>query len=1245
MSFPARFACLAAGILILSVCGSSSAARPQEDRSKADLPGAELLYQQGKYRDALARAEEDLRAAEASFGAKSVQAAQAVHEVGRAERALGHYREAQARFKWALGIVDKPEGAAGSILAQALADVGGIYEAEGRPAEAEPLCERALRVQERVSEAESLEVAARWKDLGVVYYDEAKYAKAEAAEDRALAIEQKILKNDDPELALMMTARATLYADEGKFEQADKLYQQALAIEEKLPGHESRELGETLCAFGNLLYNQEKLPEAAQPLERALAIQEKVLGPEHPLVAVTLEILGDVYTDQGKLNEAEALFKRALEIDEKSLGAESQAAAYVLNGLGMVHVSKGELAEGEAVFRRSLPILEKFLGGEHPLVASSLNNLADTCLIEGKFAEAETLLKRSIAIRERNLGPDHPDLTAALNNLGEVYDSEGKYADAELLFRRVIALDEKSRGECPGLALNLNNLAALYTNEGKYAEAEETLQRAISIWSKTLPANHPLLATAHNNLAFLYQDLKQDDRAEALFQETLAVQEKVEGPEHPDVAITLNNLAELRRMQNRYTEAEPLYQRTLAIREKVLGPAHPLVAQSKNNLAMLYKSEGQFDKAEALFLDALKTYRAALGSETPEAMTESFNLASLYFARDKETEAQESYENALGALQRLFAYTFTYMGERDRLAFLKAYGDEFAPYFSFCAKYGSQNAKLLDGMYDVLLWHKGMVSQSVAQLFAAVEAAGDQQSLALLGDLSAKRKQLATLLSSPGDDLAAWRQNVKALETQAEELESRLVRASGLYAEKQKLQSATVRDVQRALQAGEAAVEFVRYESCTGKGCSGKFKYAALVLTPEFGEPPAVVNLGEAKELEGEGGPVEIYQRVALAARHASLPSPRAAARFYEKFWKPIEPYLKNAKTVYVSPDGVLNQVSLGIVPTESGEPLVERYDLRIVTSTRDLLARRGEDQARQKTAVLVGNPKYSLSEEEYRVALNELQARSGKMAAAEKRRNPAEEEGKAGEVGGKAGSVVAREMHPPRSRGLEPGGPLEPLPGTAKEISSIQELLTQRNWDVSSYENEKALEEAVKTLRSPRVLHIATHGFFEQGERARGNGPGGMNSSGLENPMLRSGLYFAGADRAVAKKVIPEGQDDGVLTAYEAMTINLQGTELVVLSACETGLGDVASGEGVFGLLRAFQEAGAESTMVSMWRVPDEETQELMKLFYEKWLSGMEKHQALREAQLEMRKRMMEKNGGIDLPYYWGAFVLVGKS
>jgi CHAT domain-containing protein len=305
----------------------------------------------------------------------------------------------------------------------------------------------------------------------------------------------------------------------------------------------------------------------------------------------------------------------------------------------------------------------------------------------------------------------------------------------------------------------------------------------------------------------------------------------------------------------------------------------------------------------------------------------------------------------------------------------------------------------------------------------------------------------------------------------------------------------------------------------------------------------------------------------------------------------------------------------------------MESYEFRTVNSTRDLL--REEAPPLAGSAVLFGNPKFDLSEIEQHTALGPARPDETKADAAPT-------------APVSAGHIAANL----RSRQMR-GGALEELTGTQQEVEDVSTMLKSHGWQVLTYIGKEALEERVKGVRRPRVLHLATHGFFEADQvrqlGERGVWGGETRASVLEDPMLRSGVYLAGANRVLTGGAPASDLDDGVLTAYEASQLNLQGTELVVLSACETGLGKSEAGEGVFGLRRGLQVAGAEAVLMSLWAVPDEETRELMALFYGKWLGGKEKHEALREAQLEMRAKIMSTHG-VDLPFFWGAFVLVGR-
>lgn len=1027
---------------------------------------------------------------------------------------------------------------------------------------------------------------------------------------------------------------------QGKIEEYAALAKEELRIAEATFGPEHPNTATSHLKLGMADTALGQYAEAETEVKRALAIREKAVGPETAPVVEALNWLGQLFYYQGKRGEAAATFEHARAIGEKLAGPETNELAESLNDLGIVYDEEGRYAEAEPLYKRALAIREKVLGPEDPDVAETLNNLGNLYADINRYAEAEGLHKRAMAIHEKLCGPDGPDLAMDLSNLGMLYHAQGRYGEQEQLTKRAIAIYEKAFGPGhPSVATVVNNLANLYQMQGRYVEAEAQYKRALAIDEKALGPEHPDVATTLNNLGDLYVVLGRYAEAEPIDKRVLAIREKALGPECLDVAMSLNNMALLYQDERRYAEAEPLYKRAAAIQEKVLGPNHPELAVSLGNLAGLYGELGRFDQAEPLSKRALEIDEKALGPDHPQIATDDlYNLAQIYYAEGRYDLAEQGLQRSLGILRGRFEYNFAYMSEKDRLQFSATARNLFLLYFSVALVQREGDAAVAGRMYDLLLWQKGLVGTSVATLREEIAASGDAQAIKIFEELASKKSFSSRLAATRPE---GWQQTRARLDAEANDLEQQLARRVSSVAEHRNLERTNWQDVQKALKPGDAAVEMVRFPFREAKkraeDKADKTYYVALVIRPGRSQP-ALVPLGEAREFEGQAfsayrAEVGIRKANATVSEADAGVSPWRA--LYDAVWKPLEISLGDAKRIYVSVDGALNEIPLGVLQRADGQRVMEKYDFRVVSSTRDLL--RTSHRVTSNTAILVGNPRFLMSEEEQLVAVNRFLGGPGQkpemlLASAAL---------PASATGGALSRAVTERgaCHPPPPE----GGVLCPLPGTAREVRSIEELLREKNWNVASYQGEQALEEVVKKAASPRVLHLATHGFFLGEESGKGGESGKGQNSGADEPMLRSGLFFAGADRTLKMEQPIEGMENGVLTAYEATALNLQGTELVVLSACETARGHVQYGEGVFGLGRALQEAGAESVLMSLWSVPDQETQELMTEFYKNWLSGMDKPEALRRAEMAERD-VVKKRYGKDLPYYWGAFVLVGR-
>jgi CHAT domain-containing protein/Tfp pilus assembly protein PilF len=1202
--------------------------------------------------------------AEATLKPGDAMLAFSVGNLARVYSHLNDYPKAEALSLRAVSIVEKALGPQDPELTPLLTDLAALYSDEGQLTKAEPVLVRVVRIDEKTLKPDSPDLAIDLGSLGTLYYEEGKYDKAQPLFERALKIDEKSAGAESAEVSQDLGNLGLLFDHQAKFAEAEPLLRRALAMDEKLKGADDPQVGLDLINVGVVCVDEAKYQEAAALYQRAMGIVEKAFGPEHTNFAMVVSKLGLVDDHLGKYADAEPLFKQALAIDEKALGPEHSTVATDLYNLAMVKEHQDRYTDAEQLNEQALKIDEKVLGPDHADVANILENLAQVAYFESRYDEAEKLYLRAIQILEKAEGPEHTDVAHAFDDLGNLYDSMGRYADAEQVEHRAIAMQEKAEGpEHPDVANSLEALATLFLHEGKYAEAEPLVQRELRIREKQLGPESNQVADALNNLASLYYKegkyaeaeplylrairidgkalgvdspavatdldnmgllLKREDKAadaRDFFERALSIDEKGLGPESSEVALCLSNLATLDEEEGKFADAEPLVKRALAIDEKTLGAVNPSVAVDVNNLAVIYAQTAHYPEAEALYQRLMSIHEKLLGPDHPDLATDLTNFGLLYEYQGKYAQAAPLFTRAFDNLFKQFQYNFTYMTEKERLGFLDTVANDFPAYFSFVHRYRDNDPELVGSMYNLLLWEKGFIAGSVADMRRQIEASGDVDSLKLLSELTEKRTQIAALVNVQPQDRDAWQKQIDQLRGEADEIEKALVARSATFAERKKLARATWQQVRDALRPGEAAVEFARFRYYDVKWTDKNY-YAALVVTRESKEPEYIF-LGEGAQIEGNA--ITHFQQqlhtrgVGLVEDAAALPGQDA----YGLIWKPVEAALSGKTRVYVSPDGVLNQLPLGIIAGADGKLEMEKYDLRVVSSTRDLL-RTGAPHGAE-TAVLVGNPVFALSEAEQRAAEQKLTLPQATHA--------------------EAAAIPVGDI----SRDQGTGTVLPPLPGTGAEVNAIAELMQQRQWKTSVYTGDQALKRVVEETNSPRIVHLATHGFFLPDQQVKASQLeaeqlGEKQASGLEDPMLRSGLYFAGADRTLAGKASGPDVDNGVLTAMEAANLNLRGTELVVLSACNTGQGDVKNGEGVFGLRRALEEAGAQHVLMSLWSVPDQETLELMQRFYSKWLAGTEVHAALEQAQMEMREKVKAAHEGRDLPYYWGAFVLVGK-
>ena len=905
--------------------------------------------------------------------------------------------------------------------------------------------------------------------------------------------------------------------------------------------------------------------------------------------------MAELYRNQGKYNEAEPLYLRSLVISEKALGKDHPEVATSLNNLAGLYNSQGKYNEAESLYQRSLAIEEKALGKDHPNVATSLNNLAVLYLAQGKYHAAEPLYQRSLAIWEKALGKDHPNVAGTLINLAELYDFQGKYNEAEPLYKRGLAIQEKALGkDHSDVAASLNNLAGLYQNQGKYNEAEPLLQRSLAIFEKSLGKDHPTVAGSLNNLAAIYKFEGKYNQAEHFYQRSLAIVEKVLGKDHPDVAGSLYSLALLYTDQGKYHEAEPLHQRSLAIREKALGKDHPDIARSLNGLALLYYHEGKYNEAEPLYQRSLVITENALGKDHPDVALYLSRLAILYIAQDKYQKAEPLFSRSLRIMNQLFDHWLWGADEKTRQSYLQKEEGNRSVYLSF---YSLTNTP--GEAFYFSLSRKGVLLRIATEMNALAKQNPDLAIQQQVEEFKALRVQLSNLAFSGKADKTA----IQALDDKSNTLEMQLSqKVAGFKHSKTKV---TPKEVLAKLKPEQSLIDFQVYTEVDLKMNKVKNKQViALIADKQNGIK--LIKLGDFAPIAAT---IKTYLTAIVPTKENA--SSRAqtlkqtAQTLYQQLWQPLTPYLQDKKTVYLIPDGDLNLLPFKALQDNNGQFLAENIQLIALSSARDIVLPPLEGKA--TAAAIFAAPDYG----------------DDKLADSVCKTRAIDQQ-----------NIYFCSL----AQALNEGQGIDKLFFRKQTVPRAKLFL-----------KAQATEQAVDALTAPKILHLATHGFFlediKPDEKALEQGRGLMRGldqplplGKIENPLTRSGLAFVGANLGVKGIQQPDGTD-GILTALEVLNLKLEGTDLVTLSACDTGKGEVKIGEGVYSLNRAFQEAGAKAVLSTLWTVDDQATSEFMQKFYARFLEGKPAQVAIQETQNEFMRDQQYSD-----PFYWAGFVMTGK-
>lgn len=827
-----------------------------------------------------------------------------------------------------------------------------------------------------------------------------------------------------------------------------------------------------------------------------------------------LDVAEELY-DRKRLKLAEGAFITAKQSYESNNLTGNINYSKVIADMGLLYATMGRYDLAKKYTPQALEIREKTLTKKSKAYAASLNNNAVLNQDLGQYNEAEQFFQDAVQTVKEQVGEKTQEYATVLNNQAIFFAKIGRVDQAIEKSKTAIdilnQLNVKDDHTTVGFQ---SNLALLYQQTGKLADAESIylkLENSLKAFS-----DNPYYGGVLDNLGLLYIQMGKLDKVEGYFVKSAGVYKT---RSQVGYAKVLNDLGNFYRMQGRFDEAEQKLTESLNIRATQLDINHPDYVKSEEDMGILHWKKGDLEKAY--------------------------------------TNLQSAMNKSLDFVDRFFPP----MSEAEKTKYWDVLQPRFQRFFNYCLDAQAKNSAIVNDMYNYQIATKALLLNSTNKIKQSILGSGNAD---LIKDYTAwldKKETLARYYSLSKAELVEQKIDLPALEQEANDMERALSQKSADFAQGYTADRITFNKIASLLTDNEAVVELIRIRSFD-KDFTSDSKYAALVLVKNSTEPKLTV-LDNGNQLETR-----------YAKYYRNSIKQKANDEFsYDQFWARIEGAMAGKKTIYISPDGVFNQINLNTLKKTGGDFLLNKYDFAIVGNSKDLIGLKNQKTSTpKKDAFLLGFPNYG-------------------------------------------------------------GATIPALPGTKVEVEGISRILKTTGYQVTLPQQNDATESKIKSLNGPAMVHIATHGYFLE------DGAVGVASENAkDNPLLRSGLLLAGASKTMSGEVLPnlESNDNGVLTAYEAMNLNLNGTNLLVMSACETGLGDVRAGEGVYGLQRAFIVAGAKALVMSLWKVDDAATQALMTNFYTNLSKGGSKLKAFKQAQQQLMLKYKD-------PYYWGAFVMVG--
>ena len=926
-----------------------------------------------------------------------------------------------------------------------------------------------------------------------------------------------------------------------------------------------------------------------------------------------LNNIGYIYGLIGDYENELSTLNRSLKLSESYYGINSKQYATTLTNIGSHYFRSGDNDRAESCFYAAIESYNNFGFLNTSEYLLTLENLASIYIQKGNFLKADSILKTNDNAFNNIKMLDAADLFIVhINNkfLLNLNTRQRFKNDTEV--NNLLNKIKNNIGENNVYyAIILVNIGVFYIENANYQKAKTFCLKAISIL-QSLNSNETVdLATGYNLLGICYDREGNYDEAINYLLKSKKIFQSIYGEDSPKIITVLNNIAVTYSNQNLFDLAEIYYDKSLQLQALNYGDKTAMFANIELNFANFHADRNNFIKADSLYRNAICLNKELRGIDNNEYAESMYYYGKFNYKLGQMDTAYFYLNRSIESISKEIMYAFNNTSEVDRNILWDEKKSVFEDVInSFVFDYYPINNTVSNRGFDNALFVKGLLLNTSLQIQNAVLQSGDTALINTWENLRGLKRQISVLERNP----LIYQGDISTFEAQVDSLDKVLTQKSQLYKQSQSDLQVKWTDVQKNLKPDEAAIEFISFDYYN-KHFTDSTMYCALVLK-KASKYPEMIPLFEEKQLDSlfvktSSDVNNLYKRVVNLRKDTVEQTLYYGSKLYRLLWKPLEASLKDVKTVYYAPSGKLHQVAFAAIPVDSALLLSDKYNLHQLTSTRQVINEQNKQAVKINEAALFGGIQYELDNKQ----LAQVQSTTDT---------------------GNCTVFVSDSTQRSGSFGF--------LKGTGEEVTGIAEEFKQKGLTEQLFTGAVASEAAFKKLSGTKadIIHIATHGFYLPIEKTKREDFRFMTFDNdrrnviVQNPLLRSGLAFAGANRAWRGDSIPGNWEDGILTSHEISQLNLTKTELVVLSACETALGDIKGSEGVFGLQRAFKMAGVQTLIMSLWKVPDAQTSQLMQGFYKYWLSGMTKHEAFKKAQGEIRA-LYPKD-----PYYWAAFVLI---